>query len=309
MAPRAGLKVWLDAVRTKFFLAGIPTVILGTGMAYGELGTINFLNFALAMAGIILVMIGTYTFNDYYDYKSGVDVVIRQEDVTPFNAGSRVLPGKLLDPSSVFKVGVASWILSVAIAIYFVYSVGPYIIPLSLAGFIAGALYTMPPVRWAYRGLGEFMIGLNYGILITLGSYYVQAGALPPASFLIPSLTPAALITAVIWINEFPDYHADKSVGKRNLVVRLGRERARMIYPILMISSYVFVVIGVVWGAVPLTGLAALATLPIAVRSIKICMRHYDDPQRLTPAMAGTIATYVLTTLIMASSYFASRVL
>ncbi|MCS7126018.1 MAG: prenyltransferase [Aigarchaeota archaeon] len=303
------IRVWLEAIRVKFFLAGIPPVILGTCIAFYDLGVFNMLNFLLTLAGIIFVMIGTYTFNEFFDYRSGVDVVIMEEDITPFNAGSRILPRKLLEPSSVFKMGLVSWIIASTIAVYFTVTVGLYIIPLTIIGFLAGAFYTAPPLMWAYRGLGEVMIGLNYGILIPFGSYYVQTGSLPSTSFLIPSLVPAALITAVIWINEFPDYRADKSIGKNNLVVRLGRENSRSFYIFLMVFSYISILLGVFMEIIPLIGLIALATIPLTVRSISTCIRYYEYPQKLKPAMAGTIITYALTTMLLSISYVIGSVM
>ncbi|MEM4536960.1 MAG: prenyltransferase [Nitrososphaerota archaeon] len=142
--------------------------MLGADLALYWAGNFNPYNFTIALIGVISAMVGTYTFNEYYDFKSGVDVNIPTEHVTPFNAGSRVLPSALLKPEPVFKLGVMAWILYTLIAIYFTFTVGWMIIPLSLIGFISGAFYTMPPFKWAYRGVGKFLICLNYDPLITL---------------------------------------------------------------------------------------------------------------------------------------------
>lgn len=98
------------------------------------------------------------------------------------------------------------------------------ILILAIAGFLTGAFYTSPPFKWAYRGLGEILISLTYGPLITFGSCYVQLPNAPLGPTLLSSLISGLLITAVIWINEFPDYYADRKAGKRNLVVRIGRK-------------------------------------------------------------------------------------
>ncbi|MEN2974194.1 MAG: prenyltransferase [Candidatus Caldarchaeales archaeon] len=303
------MKIWMEVIRTKFFLAGIPPVVLGTSIALQDLGKIDLSHFLLALIGIIFVMIGTYTFNEYYDYRSGVDVIIRKEDVTPFNAGSRVLPSGLLEPISVFKVGIISWIVSTGVAIYFTLIVGPLILIIYGIGLVSGAFYTAPPARWAYRGLGETLIGLNYGPLITFGSYYIQTGRLPLIELLIPSLIPGILITAVIWINEFPDYHADKTVGKNNLVARIGRKRARIVYLFLTLPVYIVLAAGILMNIIPLIGLITLITAPIIIRNIIICVKHYEESQKLKPAMAGTILAFTLTTLLLAASYMLASIL
>ncbi len=300
------MRIWLEVVRVKFFLAGVPSVILGTALAFYWTGSFNFSSFLLSLIGVILAMVGTYTFNEYYDYKTGADVLIPSEYITPFNAGSRILPSGLLKPDPVLKLGIISWIIYSIIAVYFTLTIGWMIIPLSLIGLISGAFYTMPPFKWAYRGVGEFLIGLNYGLLITFGSYYVQAANLPIELITLPSLIPALLITAVIWINEFPDYYTDRIVNKMNLVVRMGLEKARTIFYILTAGIYVILFIGILLETIPLTGLILLATTPIAYKNIAIFRKYYSTPKKLIPSMRGTILLFVSSTLLLSLAYLIS---
>jgi 1,4-dihydroxy-2-naphthoate octaprenyltransferase len=294
---------WVGVVRVKFFVAGIPAVILGAALAYYWAGSFNPVNFTLSLIGVILAMIGTYTFNEYYDFKSGVDVIVPREHITPFNAGSRILPSGSLKPESAFKAGFVAWILYSIIAVYFTFSVGWVIVPLSLVGLISGAFYTMPPFKWAYRGLGELLIGLNYGPLITFGAYYVQTAALPLDLLILPSLIPGLLITAVIWINEFPDYPADRVAGKMNLVARLGLERSRIPYAAQILLIYPVLFIGVLSKVIPLTGLIMLATLPIAFNNVNVFRRNYNVPKKLIPAMRGTVLLFAASTLLLSLGY------
>jgi 1,4-dihydroxy-2-naphthoate octaprenyltransferase len=294
---------WVGVVRVKFFVAGIPAVILGAALAYYWAGSFNPVNFILSLIGVILAMIGTYTFNEYYDFKSGVDVMVPREHITPFNAGSRILPSGSLKPESAFKAGLVAWILYSIIAVYFTFSVGWVIVPLSLVGLISGAFYTMPPFKWAYRGLGELLIGLNYGPLITFGAYYVQTAALPLDLLILPSLIPGLLITAVIWINEFPDYPADRVAGKMNLVARLGLERSRIPYAAQILLIYPVLFIGVLSKVIPLTGLIMLATLPIAFNNVNVFRRNYNVPKKLIPAMRGTVLLFAASTLLLSLGY------
>jgi 1,4-dihydroxy-2-naphthoate octaprenyltransferase len=296
-------KPWIEVIRVKFFLAGIPSVILGVALSIYWTGYFNFLNFTLSLIGVILAMIGTYTFNEYYDFKTGVDIIIPSDHVTPFNAGSRILPSGTLKPEPVLKLGIVAWILYSFIAAYFTLTIGWLIIPLALMGFISGAFYTAPPFKWAYRGVGEAFIGLNYGPLITFGSYYVQAMNLPVQLIILPSLIPGLLITAVIWINEFPDYPADKTVGKMNLVARLGLEKARTIYYLLALSIYIVLLVGAFLHVIPLTGLIVFVTLPITYSNIAVLKKYYNVPRKLIPAMRGTILLFVSSTLLLALGY------
>jgi 1,4-dihydroxy-2-naphthoate octaprenyltransferase len=296
-------KAWIEVIRVKFFLAGVPSTFLGASLAWYMHRKFDAPYFFLSLFGILLSMVGCYTFNEYFDFKSGVDVIIRQEDITPFSAGSRVLPKRQLNPYSVFKAGVIAWALAFIIGLYLTLVRGWLVMLLALLGFFTGALYTLPPFKWAYRGLGEVFIGLTYGPLITFGSYYVQAAELPLHLISLPSLVPGLLITAVIWINEFPDYFADMKAGKRNMVVRLGRKRASKIYTFLILASYTIPLLGALLQLLPLTTLATLVTLPIAYKGISIVKGMYEDSKGLIPAMAITIFLFASSTLLLASAY------
>ena len=296
-------KAWIEVIRAKFFLAGVPSVFLGASLAWYMHIKFDALYFFLSLFGILLSMVGCYTFNEYFDFKSGVDVIIRQKDVTPFSAGSRILPKHQLNPYSVFKVGIIAWTLASMIGLYLTLVRGWLVMLLSSLGFFTGALYTLPPFKWAYRGLGEVFIGLTYGPLITFGSYYVQAVELPLHLISLPSLVPGLLITAVIWINEFPDYFADMKAGKRNMVVRLGRRRASKVYTFLILSSYTIPLLGTLLQLLPLTTLVTLVTLPIAYKGISIVKERNEDSKGLIPAMAITIFLFVSSTLLLASAY------
>jgi 1,4-dihydroxy-2-naphthoate octaprenyltransferase len=302
------LKVWLAALRVKFFLAGIPPVILGFLVAYYETGVFDVWLFTLTLIGIIAAMAGCYTFNEYYDYRSGVDVVIKPEHVTPFNAGSRVLPSGLLRPRDILLAGSIAWVVMVLIGLYLAMLRGALILVLMILGTIAALGYTTPPMKWAYRGLGELLIGISYGPIITLGSYAVQMGGLGLQP-LIASIMPGFLITNVIWINEFPDYEADKACGKKNMVVRLGRERASRIYVALFALAYISVVASVAAGAMPLYCMLSLITIPLAVRASLIALKKHSSPRELVPAMRDTVVIFVASTILLSTGYVLARLI
>jgi 1,4-dihydroxy-2-naphthoate octaprenyltransferase len=302
------LKVWLAALRVKFFLAGIPPVVLGFLVAYYETGLFDAWLFTLTLIGIIAAMAGCYTFNEYYDYRSGVDVVIKPEHVTPFNAGSRVLPSGLLRPRDIFLAGSIAWVVMVLIGLYLAMLRGALILVLMILGTIAALGYTTPPMKWAYRGLGELLIGISYGPIITLGSYAVQTGTLGLQP-LIASIMPGFLITNVIWINEFPDYEADRACGKKNLIVRLGRERASKIYVALFVFAYISVVASIAAGAMPPYCMLSLITIPLAVRASLLALKNHGSPLELVPAMRDTVAIFVASTILLSAGYVLPRLI
>ncbi|RLG89869.1 MAG: hypothetical protein DRO36_07050 [Candidatus Hecatellales archaeon] len=305
----AGLDAWVRVVRAKFWLAGIPPVILGVAVSWYLVRMFSLPYFLLTLLGVIFAMVGCYTFNEYFDFKSGVDLAVKNEDITPFNAGSRVLPEGLIKPFSVFRVGIVSWILTFVVAFYLTLVRGLLVFSLALVGFFMGAFYTSPPFKWAYRGLGEILIGLTYGPLITFGSCYVQLASLPFKMIILPSLVSGLLITAVIWINEFPDYHADKKAGKNNLVVRMGKEKAVNIYVFLLIAPYLILVLGVLLRLLPYITLLTFLTFPLAYKNMVTAKKKYSKSKELILVMERTILLFVLFTLLLAVEYILSTLL
>ena len=154
------------------------------------------------------------------------------------------------------------------------------ILAFALLGGAAAIFYVAPPIRWAYRGLGELVIALSYGPWMVLGSLYLHTARLSwPA--LAASLVPGCLIMALAVVNAIPDFHQDRLVGKRNLVVRLGRRRAVWLYLALSAAGLLVVPIGVVAGIFPWPCLAALLALPLLVESGRVARSHLRVAARL----------------------------
>jgi 1,4-dihydroxy-2-naphthoate octaprenyltransferase len=244
---------------------------------------------------------GTNVINDYADHRSGNDEVNR-EFVRPFSGGSRVIQLRLLTPLEVLSGAILFFSLSAAIGFYLAWARGPLILVLGAIGLVSAMFYTGGPFNWAKRGVGELLIGVNFGILMTLGAYYVQAQSfswLP----VIAAIPVSLLIAAVVYINEFPDYTADKQVGKNTLVVRLGRERAVVLYTLIMMGVYVSIGAGVATGVLPLATLLGLLTLPVTIRAIQYAKKHHSNSFDLIPANALTITSHLATGLLLTLAF------
>jgi 1,4-dihydroxy-2-naphthoate octaprenyltransferase len=239
--------------------------------------------------------------NDYFDYKSGNDQV-NIEFVRPFSGGSRMIQLGLLTPFEVLSGALLFYILGSAIGLYLTWAVGPIVLLLGLIGLISGFFYTAPPVSWASKGMGEVLIGLNFGMLVTLGSYYVQTGTVAVEP-LVASIPVSLLIAAVVYINEFPDYKADKAVGKDTLVVRLGRSKAAYGYLLMMLGTYTSIALGVLIGILPIYTLVGLVTIPLTVKAVKQALKYHSSPFDLIPANIATITCHLFTSLLLSLGY------
>ena len=295
------LKIYIEELRAPFFTASVIPVILGTAIAWEQAGRIVWLLFVLTLIGGMLLHAGANVANDYFDYLSGTDDV-NVEYVRPFTGGSRMIQNGIMTPREVLAESLVLYALAGGIGLYLTWVCGPMILVLGAIGAFSGFFYCAPPFKLVHRGIGEFFIGLNFGVLMTLGAYYVQAGklAMEPLAASIPV---ALLIIAVLYINEFQDEAADRAVGKNHLVVRLGKKNAVIGYAIVMLTVYISIAVAVIAGWLNPWALLGLAALPPATIAIVIAGRNYDDSKALAPANALTVASHLVTGLALTAAY------
>jgi 1,4-dihydroxy-2-naphthoate octaprenyltransferase len=128
---------------------------------------------------------------------------------------------------------------------------------------------------------------------MVLGSLYLHTRALSWGAFWA-SLVPGFLIMALAVVNAIPDYHQDRLVGKRNLVVRLGRRRGVWLYLALAAAGLLAAAIGVAAGVFPVACLLALLALPLLASSARTALRTYESPARFVPAIRTIVGCYLL---------------
>ncbi len=297
----SGVSLWMRAMRIPFLQATIIPVALGGVIAW-QIASPKFFHwdlFLLTLLGACLIHIATNMLNDYFDFKSGNDLQVKHQN--PFAGGGRILTAGLIKPSTHLLVSVTSLVLGCLIGLYLVVAYNlTMLLWLGLVGIISSYFYVGPPLKLAYRGVGELIVGLNFGPLMTLGSYYVQTGSWTQIGEpFLASLPIGLLIAAVLWINEFPDMDADRSVGKRTLVLRLGYLRSIGVFIGLLAGSYTLVILYSalrVFTSLQITSyvtLIVLFSLPMALKAVKVLRASYQDAHAIIPANAGTIMLHL----------------
>ena len=298
------VKVWLNAVRAPFLTGTFVPIVLGTVIAWVRHSVFNPLFLVLALAGGIFVHLGANLMNDYFDYKSGNDTQ-NKEFVRPFTGGSRAIPLGQLSARQVLAGAALLLSSALAIGLYFTLTVGWFILVLVAIGLFSAYFYTGRPFILAARGVGEAVVGLNFGLLMTLGAFYVQTRALSIEP-LIAAVPVALLITAILYINSFQDYNADKAVGKNTWVVRLGREKASIAYAGMMYAVYAAILIAALLKVTPVYTLIALVTLPLTVKSISNARQFHSSSFQLAPSNALTIVVHLFTGVLLWLGYMLS---
>jgi len=294
------LKVWFLETRPQFLLLSLVLAFLGTCIAWYD-GYFHLGYALLAFVGLLLCHISVNVLNDYFDYRSGIDLEVKR---TPFSGGSGVLPAALLKPQQVLWFGLVSFLLAVPIGIYFVIARGWPLLPLLVVAAVCTLLYTpvISKVGWP-----EWAPGVGLGALPVLGTYFVQTTAytLPAIVACIPS---GILVHNLLLLNEFPDAEADRQAGRKTLPIVMGKTKASRLYSVLTLVVYLWIIGGVVAGQMPAFSLLALLTFPLAIKAIRGARKH-EEMSQLVPAMANNVLVVLLTQLLLGIGYILAGVL
>ena len=296
------MNIYLKALRAPFLAGSLVPVMIGAAFALSS-KTFSFWLLLLCAVGIIGLHLGANLLNDYFDARGSDPINMR---VTPFSGGSRAIQDGELAPRLVLFMALFFFAIGFTIGIWLICLNRPLVIPIGLLGLGAGWAYSAPPLQLMSRGWGEAVIFFAFGPLVTLGTYYVMSGSLSWPAFAI-GVPQGFFITGVIWINQFPDYEADRSANKRNLVVKLGPGYSRHLYCVIMSMAFVFV-----FFLIGVTGLSYMIMLsfmafPLALKAMRILWREYLSHTGIIPAQALTIQTLIAHGLLLSIGIALSR--
>ena len=286
---------WMVIMRLPFLSATIVPILLGATVA-SRYVSVDWFYFALTMLGGSLLHIGTNTSNDYFDHTSGTDEA-NYNYMVPFSGGSRSIQMGLISAKGMLYLSMITFALSGLIGIPLIIKAGINILYLGFIGFLSGFFYTAPPFRFASRkGIGELLIGLNFGPLMVIGSFLVQTSGDLTHVFeaALAGIPIGLLVAAIVYVNQFPDHDGDKATGKNNLVVVFGPEKARIGYVLLVVGAFVSIIVMALNGIFPMLSLITLFTSIISVYTIRTLYKYYNN-RLLQPANAGTIGLHFIT--------------
>lgn len=231
------LKNWITLARLPLHSVGIAPMLVGTVWANQYGIEINWLLAFFAILAVMMTIVTTHYAGEYFDQKE--DILSHKYGKGGFAGGTGVLPKQLMPARPVFiGAQVAALITAgLGIFIYLYFNTGVWTIPLGALGLLSGYFYSTPPVRIVKRhGLGELFIGICYGWLPIFIANYLQSDILDTRLFLVAA--PVAIsIFLVIFMNEFPDYPADKEAGKTNLAVSIGLEKSAIVYTVFQLIN------------------------------------------------------------------------
>lgn len=291
------VRLWIKEIRAPFFTATIVPVTFGSALAWYNTSSFSWAKFCLTLIGAIFVHAGTNMANDYFDHISGCDEA--NQNPTPFSGGSRMIQNGLIKPRHVLYASLIAFTIGGSIGLYLNYlSEGNVILILGLIGIFLGFFYSAEPLRIGYKLLGEISTGIGFGPLMVIGSYYVQSPHLRIDTALT-SIPISILITSVLYINEFHDYSSDMLVGKKTLVVVLGKRKAMHVYQVMLASSYLSIIGLTLFGILPVLCLITIFSLPLAIKAVVIVKDNFNKPKELIPASSTTVKLHLITGMLL----------
>ena len=291
-------KYLLGPMRVPFLILTPACVSVGVGTAVWTTGTVSVFHIILILIGAVCAHISVNAFNEYYDFKSGLDFKTQR---TPFSGGSGTLPENPGMAPKALNTGLITFIITGLIGVYFLYVRGLYLLPLGLLGLFLLFAYT----PWLTRNpvLCLIVPGLGFGPLMIMGTDFVLTGAYSRTAF-VASLVPFFLVSNLLLLNQFPDVEADRSMGRKHFPVIIGNHASSFIYGAFLLLAYLSILVGVILNYLPKVSLIGLLTTVIAVPSFVGALRYSGDAKKLIPYMGMNVIINIVTPVLIAAGLF-----
>ncbi|MDH3341191.1 MAG: prenyltransferase [Nitrosopumilus sp.] len=289
------LSVWFRVIRIRFLLASVIAVSVGLALNWWQNSSVDLLDALLTFAGVMALHASVDLLNDFWDFKRGIDTKTKR---TKMSGGTGVLPEGLLKPSSVYRAGIVFLFIGSLIGAYFVITDG--IIIAIILGFAILSIYFYS-TKIVDSGLGEFFVAVK-GSMIVIGTFFIQSGQINFESIL-GGIVVGSLSALVLFIASFPDHDADKSKGRKTLVIAVGKKKASKLFWIFPLISYSAIIFGVSANLFPLLSLISLLSIPLMIKSGLGLQKNYDTVENLVPSMSSTLLFGRITGVLFVLSF------
>jgi 1,4-dihydroxy-2-naphthoate octaprenyltransferase len=292
-------KAFAGVARAPFLLLPLTLVAVGAGGALLD-GSFSWFATVLALIGLVALHMAVNSLNEWSDLRTGIDLATER---TPFSGGSGTLPRGEMRPPTALAFGIGCSAVGLAIGIYFLTRIGSAMIPILVVGAVCVLAYTDVLAR---IGVGEVAAGVGLGGGPVVGTVLVNVGQISTAA--LAAGVPATLMTFnLLLLNEFPDELADRSGGRKNIVILFGRRTAAWIYAAAALGTPLWIVISVVAGWLPTSCLIAVAPSLLLAKPLRWVFGDPGEPVPV-PALGANVTWNLATnTLLAASLIFAAR--
>ena len=285
-------KVWWHLTRPHTLTASFAPVFLGTTIALtieGEM--INFPLFFAMLVASMLIQAATNMFNEYYDYKLGLD-----NEHSVGIGGTIVRHG--VAPSTIMAIALSFYGIALLLGIYICAMSSWWIAVVGLICMLIGYLYTGGPYPIAYSPFGELVSGTVMGMGIVLIAFFIQTKTITLEAILL-SVPSMILVGAIMLSNNIRDIVGDTEGGRKTMAILVGRRNAVYILSLFFIVSYLWIVGLVIIEDITYWALIVLLSIPKPIKAIDI-FRHKKEPLEVMPAMKFTAQTNTMFGFLLA---------
>jgi 1,4-dihydroxy-2-naphthoate octaprenyltransferase len=288
------LKTLSSSSRPAFLLLTLASVFLGYAAAVPAVDGVETGTLLLVLAGALAAHASVNQLNEYFDFRSGLDL---QTQRTPFSGGSGALPADPGGAAAVLVSGLAALAVCIAIGLYLAWTAGPAILLVGIPGVLLVVAYTQWLTRRPWLCLAA--PGLAFGPLMVMGTAFVLGGEYSTTAAVV-SLVPFFLASNLLLLNQYPDVEADRAAGRRHLLIVHGARVGAMVYVSFLLAAFAVPVLGVTTGHLPDGALTGLLCLGIAVPLAGGVWRHAGHDGALQRMLAPNVALSLLMPVLIA---------
>ena len=294
-------KCLFGPMKVPFLTLPLACVFLGVVMAMQAGATLHVWHVVLVLAGALTAHISVNALNEYCDFRSELDTRTTR---TPFSGGSGTLPEYPEMAWMALTTGIVTLAITAAIGLFFVKMQGMALMPIGLLGLVIIVVYT----PWVTHQPAICLIapGLGFGPLMVVGAQVALAGHSTPTAWLV-SLVPFFLVNNLLLLNQFPDAKADRSVGRRHMLIVFGPKKSSIVYIVFLILAYLVIVAGVLLKWLPVAALLGLLTVLIAVPTARGVLRNNTDIPHLVPSMIMNVLINLATPTLLSVGMLLGR--
>lgn len=287
----------LATTRPSFLVLTPACVLLGLATAVWSCGEASPVLFGLALLGALGAHASVNAFNEYSDFRSGLDTMTRR---TPFSGGSGTLPRRPELARATLVVAVVALAMAAGVGVFTAIVRGVAVMPLVVVGLLIVVAYT----RWiTCRPLPCLVApGLGFGLMV-VGTHFLLTGAWSWTA-VAAAAVPFFVVSDLLLLNQLPDVDADRRVGRRHLPITRGRRASLRVFAGFVLAAVASIGIAVATGRLPPECLVALVAFVPAGPITIGASRHADMPDRLLPFLGWNVLMAVLAPVLLAVGLF-----
>lgn len=292
------IKNIVRALRLPFITASMLPFIFGSLIDRAQF---SWLKFILGLVAVIAMHLFANLINDYADSKSGADW--QDKKFYGFFGGSKLIQEGVLSEKFYLSLAIIFAFISIGAVAGLMFLINDVrVVVLFVVIIVLSFSYSAKPLQLSYRKVGEVIIFLLFGPALVMGGYFIQTGIFPDVKSFVLSVPFGLMVTAILFVNEIPDFGPDKRAGKLTWVSLIGPGKAFIIYGIIMLLAFFTISLNISFGYLrPIAAISLILILAV-IKVSKILMDSYEDKRYLIKTSKITIAIHTWVSLILICS-------